>query len=301
MILLVALVLDAVLGEPDAMWSRVRHPAIAMGNTIAWFDARWNRGHARRGRGVAMVLVHVIGATALGLLIQALPLAPVWTGLAAASLLAQRSLCDHVAAVGDALRLSTEDGRMMVARIVGRDTAHMDQSAVARAAIESAAENLSDGVIAPAFWFLLAGLPGLLVYKVINTADSMVGYRTLRHAEFGWASARLDDLLNLVPARLTALTIAALSGGLSAWSDIRAEARRHRSPNAGWPEAAASRALGVALSGPRHYNGQLEDFPFVNPDGHRNLGPSDVDNAVALLWRVWWVLLATTLLIVLAS
>ncbi|MFN3291893.1 MAG: CobD/CbiB family cobalamin biosynthesis protein, partial [Gemmobacter sp.] len=208
-LLIPALLLDAAFGEPRWLWSRWPHPAVLMGRAVAALDSAWNHGPSRRLRGVAAVAVLVAGAGALGLGLSSLPGGPVWEILLAAVLLAQRSLADHVQAVADALRLSLADGRLMVARIVGRDTAAMDEAAVARAAIESAAENLSDGVVAPAFWFLVAGLPGILIYKAINTADSMIGHRTPRHEQFGWAAARLDDVLNLIPARLSALLIAA--------------------------------------------------------------------------------------------
>jgi adenosylcobinamide-phosphate synthase len=171
--------------------------------------------------------------------------------------------------------------------IVSRDTAAMDESAVARAAIESAAENMSDGVVAPLFWFAVAGLPGLLLYKITNTADSMIGYRTPRHAAFGWAAARFDDLLNLLPARGTAVLIALTQGGLRDWRGIVADAGLHRSPNAGWPEAAMARALGIALSGPRAYDGRMQDFPFVNAAGRKPLMVQDIEAAVRVLWAVW--------------
>ena len=290
-LLIPALALDAAFGEPGWLWSRLPHPAVLMGRAVAALDARLNRGGARRARGVAAVAVLVAGAGALGLARASLPLGPLWEVLGAAILLAQRSLADHVQAVGDALRLSLADGRMMVARIVGRDTAAMDEPAVARAAIESAAENLSDGVVAPAFWFLVAGLPGILIYKVVNTADSMIGHRTPRHERFGWAAARLDDLLNLIPARLTAVLIAAAAWRPDAAAIVLRDAPRHRSTNAGWPEAAMAVALGVAVSGPRSYGGVMTDQPFVHPEGRRDAGPDDIDAAVGLLWRVWAVML----------
>ena len=282
--------LDAALGEPRWLWQRRPHPAVLMGRAVGWAEARLNTGAGRRARGVAMIAGLGLGALLLGRALQELG----WLVeiVAVAILLAQKSLADHVGAVADALRLSLADARLMVARIVGRDSAEMDAPAVARAAIESAAENFSDGVIAPAFWYLLGGLPGLLLYKIVNTADSMVGYRTERYAEFGWAAARFDDLLNLVPARLSALMIAGLHGRLGDWRAIAADARRHRSPNAGWPEAAAARVLGVALSGPRAYDGALRDFAFVNETGRQTIGADEVDATVALLWRVWGTLLA---------
>ena len=287
-----ALLLDAALGEPPRLWSRLPHPVVLMGRAVSALDAALNRGAHRRLRGVAALAALVAGAWAAGAAIGALPGGPVPEALAAAILLAQRSLCDHVSDVARALGRSLGAGRAAVALVVGRDTAEMDASDVARAAIESAAENLSDGVAAPAFWFAVAGLPGMAAYKAVNTADSMIGHRTPRHEAFGWAAARLDDLLNWAPARLTALVLAAVSGRWRDWPAIARDARRHRSPNAGWPEAAAARALGAALSGPRRYGGRATADPFVHPEGRRALGPADIDAAVRLLWRGWAVLVA---------
>ncbi|WP_299968105.1 adenosylcobinamide-phosphate synthase CbiB [uncultured Roseobacter sp.] len=283
-ILLGALALDALLGEPYWLWSRLPHPAVLMGRLIGALDARFNRGTGRKLKGIACVLLLITigGAIGWGLSL----LGPLVQLLCAAILLAHGALVQHVADVAAGLRRALPDGRTMVARIVSRDTRSMDEAAVARAAIESGAENLSDGVIAPAFWFALAGLPGLVIYKMVNTADSMIGYRTPRHADFGWAAARLDDLLNLAPARLTALLIA-LPAGVLDIGGIRRDARLHRSPNAGWPEAAMSRAIGVALAGPRAYDGAMRDFPFVNTNGRRELGPLDIDASIAMLWRAW--------------
>jgi adenosylcobinamide-phosphate synthase len=219
--------------------------------------------------------------------IAALPFGWLWQVLLAAVLLAQRSLVDHVRAVAVALRGSLAEGRVAVAQIVGRDTGAMDDAAVARGAIESAAENFSDGVVAPVFWFLVFGLPGLLVYKITNTADSMIGYRTERHLEFGWAAARFDDLLNLIPARLTAVLILAVHWRPDLWPIVRRDAGLHRSPNAGWPEAAMAGVLGVALSGPRSYGGVMQEFAYVYPEGRRDLGPSAIDAACRALWYGW--------------
>lgn len=284
-ILALALLLDAALGEPRWLWARVPHPAVLLGRAVGALDRIGNTGKFRRARGVVAVLLLCLGAWGLGAGLA--PGGPVVGVIATAILLAQRSLADHVGAVARGLGQSTEAGRAAVAMIVSRDTAQMQPPQIARSAIESAAENLSDGVVAPAFWFLVGGLPGLLVYKAVNTADSMIGYRTPRHEAFGWAAARLDDALNLIPARLTALMIAAATGGLRRWPRIAADARQHRSPNAGWPEAAMARGLGVALAGPRSYDGRLRDFPFVNADGARDIGAPEIDRAVALLWRVW--------------
>ncbi|MEM1360487.1 MAG: adenosylcobinamide-phosphate synthase CbiB [Pseudomonadota bacterium] len=289
--LALALALDAWLGEPEWLWSRVPHPAVLMGRLIGWSDRHFNPGGKDRGRGIFALVGFCALTWIIGSLIVGLPGGPILEVIAAAILLAQRSLADHVTAVAEALERSLAEARTAVGQIVGRDTGQMEESDIARAAIESAAENLSDAVVAPAFWFLLGGLPALLLYKMINTADSMIGYRTERHLGFGWASARLDDLLNWVPARLTALMIAALYGGISHWQRIVTDAQRHRSPNAGWPEAAMARALGVALSGPRRYHGQLTEDPFVHPEGRKALGAKDIRAAVAVLWRVWGLLL----------
>lgn len=296
-VLVGAMLLDAALGEPRWLWQRLPHPAVLMGRVIGMTDARFNDGESRRLKGVLVVLGLVIGAIVLGKLIGLFGWLPEL--ILAAILLAQRSLVDHVRAVGDGLRLSLGDGRLMVARIVSRDTAQMDQSAVARSAIESGAENLSDGVIAPAFWFLIGGLPGLLVYKVVNTADSMIGYRSEKYLHFGWAAARLDDVLNWVPARITATLIAASHAGLFHWQAIKADARLHRSPNAGWPEAAMARALGISLAGPRAYDGKMQSFPFVNPEGRKELAPEDVDAACNALWRSWGITLAVAFILAL--
>ncbi|PTE22071.1 adenosylcobinamide-phosphate synthase [Cereibacter changlensis JA139] len=285
-LLVPALLLDAALGEPDWLWKRWPHPAVLMGRVVGWCDARLNHGRARRAKGVLAMALMGCGALILGALIAAVPDFGVLEVIVAAILLAQRSLVDHVRAVGDALRLSLGDGRLTVGWIVGRDTAAMDEPAVARAAIESAAENLSDGIVAPALWFLVFGLPGLMLYKITNTADSMIGHRTPRHEEFGWAAARLDDVLNWIPARVTAALIA-LSHGVTEPRRILRDAPLHRSPNAGWPEAAMAVVLGVALSGPRSYHGRRQEFPWVNPEGRRDAGPADVDAACGALWRAW--------------
>ena len=259
-LLLAALLLDAGLGEPRWLWSRLPHPAVVMGRGVGFLDRHLNVGEARKAKGVAALILLVALAGGTGWVIAEVPDYGIFEILTAAIVLAQRSLSDHVAAVARALRMSLPEGRRAVAMIVGRDTAALSEPAITRAAVESAAENLSDGVVAPAFWFLVAGLPGMLIYKIVNTADSMIGHRTPRHEAFGWAAARFDDLLNLIPARLTALMIAAAHG----WFDHRPilrDARLHRSPNAGWPEAAMAVVLDLSLSGPRSYHGQARDFP----------------------------------------
>ncbi|MEJ6747331.1 MAG: adenosylcobinamide-phosphate synthase CbiB [Yoonia sp.] len=292
---MIAMILDAIFGEPKALWDRAPHPAILMGRLIGAMDKRFNTGPARRIKGGAVMLALALGALALGGILHGL-FGWVADIIICAILLAQKSLTQHVKAVGDALRLSIGDGRQSVAMIVGRDTGAMDQGAVARGAIESAAENLSDGIIAPAFWFAIGGLPGLLFYKITNTADSMIGYKTPRHLEFGWAAARLDDVVNWIPARITGLLIWALNPN-TPLSTIQSEAALHRSPNAGWPEAAMAYNLNIALSGPRMYDGQLTDDPYVNPLGNHDLGPSHVDGAVRVLWQTWAAALCVALVI----
>lgn len=295
MTLVLAMLLDAILGEPKWLWSRLPHPAILMGRTVERLTSLLNAGQLKTVKGTLTITVLVIGAGLIGLVLSAFgPLAEI---VVVAVLLAQRSLVDHVRTVADGLRMSLAQGRRDVAMIVSRDTSNMTPSAVARSAIESAAENLSDGVIAPAFWFLVAGLPGLLIYKAVNTADSMIGYRTAQFEQFGKAAARLDDVMNWVPARLTALLIALPGGVVRNWPVIMADARLHRSPNAGWPEAAMAQANDVALAGPRSYDGAMQSFAWVNESGKRDLGPSDIDAAITRLWQAWALMLGATLLV----
>lgn len=290
-----AMVLDALLGEPKWLWNRVPHPAVVMGKAIGRLDAALN--NQTRWAGVLTVFVLIIGSILIGVLLAALP-GSVAEILVGGVLLAQRSLVQHVQAVADGLRLSDSAGRSAVAMIVGRDVTDMDSPAIARAAVESAAENFSDGVIAPLFWFVVLGLPGLIVYKAVNTADSMIGYRTERYENFGWAAARLDDVLNWIPARLSAMLIWAVSPQRATWAQLRADASLHRSPNAGWPEAAMAPALGIALSGPRSYDGTLQEFPWVHAAGRKAASPGDIDHAVQILWKAWGV--AAALIVVIA-
>ncbi|MEO0621966.1 MAG: adenosylcobinamide-phosphate synthase CbiB [Pseudomonadota bacterium] len=297
--LALALALDAAFGEPEALWRRVPHPVVLIGRAISALEAWLNQGAGRRAKGVfgLVLLVVPLGAGAWALSHPAL------YGVAevalAAILLAQRSLVEHVGAVADELDQGLVEGRKAVAMIVGRDPEQLDKAGVARAAIESAAENFSDGLVAPAFWFAVGGLPGIVLYKAVNTADSMIGHRTERYEAYGWAAARLDDLLNLVPARLSALLIAAAGAAPHALSITWRDARLHRSPNAGWPEAAMAAGLGVALSGPRSYGGQPTDEPWVNAEGRRDPGAAEIRRACTLLWRAWGIVLALALTLVL--
>jgi adenosylcobinamide-phosphate synthase len=298
MILIVALLLDAAFGEPRWLWDRLPHPAVLMGRLVGWCDRRFNRNGDLKLKGTLTAAGLVLTGLALGAVIRLIPDHGVLEALTVAILVAQKSLVEHVRAVATALRRSIPEGRNAVAMIVGRDTAQMTGPDISRAAIESAAENLSDGVVAPVFWYLILGLPGILAYKLINTADSMIGHLTPRYKDFGWASARLDDVLNLIPARLTALLIALTHGWLDP-SPILRDAPKHRSPNAGWPESALAPVLNVALSGPRSYNGLRKDYPWVWPEGRRDPGPDDIDAAANALWRVWAALLAVAVLLAL--
>jgi adenosylcobinamide-phosphate synthase len=304
--LALALVLDAVFGEPDWLWRRAPHPAVLFGRGIGWLEGLLNQGANRRAKGVVAVGVLVIAVWLPAWLLSQEVFLGVFEVLGAAVLLAQRSLADHVSAVADALRVSLADGRSAVARSVGRGPETLEQAGVARAAIESAAENFSDGVVAPVFWFLVAGLPGIALYKALNTADSMIGYRSARYAEFGCAAARLDDVLNWVPARLAGFLICVVgpmsfSGGRAAMEVMRRDAPLHKSPNAGWPESATAASLEIALAGPRIYVGVLTDDPFMNAGGRKAAGPADIEAAVRLIWRAWVAVLAVAVLAVLVG
>lgn len=298
-----SLAVEAAAGYPDRLYRAIGHPVTWIGALIAMLDRRLNRERdapgARRAAGVAAVLALVAASGLAGLAVQlvcggglGLGLGLIAAALVAGTLLAQRSLHAHVAAVAEALeRNGLAGGRRAVSHIVGRDPESLDEAAVARAAIESLAENFSDGVVAPAFWLAVAGLPGAAVYKAINTADSMIGHRTARHEAFGWASARLDDLVNLPAARLAALlivTAAVFTPGASArgaWRATLRDARRHRSPNAGWPEAAMAGALGLALAGPRRYGGIRVEDALMNAGGRREATAGDIRRALALYRR----------------
>jgi adenosylcobinamide-phosphate synthase len=270
----VGLALDALLGWPGGLFARIGHPVVWLGALIGALDRRCNRtGDApwqRRVAGVAAALVVIALAAALGWAAQA-TVAFGWSrmfllGILAWPFIALRSLHDHVAAVARPLEAGdVAAARTAVSMIVGRDPAQLDQAGIARAAIESLAENTSDGIVAPVFWGALFGLPGIVGYKAVNTLDSMIGHRTVRHESFGWAAARIDDLLNFIPARLTGFLLALLSARpQAAMACMARDARAHRSINAGWPEAAMAGALGVRLCGPRSYHGVLADEPWLN-------------------------------------
>ena len=295
LLLTLALCLDAVLGEPRWLWGRVPHPAVQMGRCVHYLDQTLNGPRAARLAGILALGIMVLLAGTLGWALSLL--GGLVSIIVAAILLAHRSLVDHVHAVAAGLRLSDAEGRRAVRLIVSRDVRNAHPADVARAGLESLAENFSDGVVAPAFWFLVAGLPGIIIYKMVNTADSMIGYRTPKYAQFGWAAARCDDLLNWIPARLTALALMIAGGAWHARHAIRADAALHRSPNAGWPEAALAHSLSFALAGPRSYDGAVQDFPWVNGDGTRDLTASDIDAGIRLVWKTWGGIVATLLVL----
>ncbi len=299
--MVVGLAVEAVLGWPDALHARIGHPVTWLGKLIGWSDQKFNRDtdahllRRLRGTGVALAvagLAYGLAALVAWALPEGWPGA-VLTGLIAWPLLATRSLHDHVAAVARPLAAADLPGaRRAVAMIVGRDPDRLDQAGVARAALESLAESTSDGIVAPVFWGLLLGLPGIAAYKAINTLDSMIGHLSPRHAAFGWAAARIDDVANLIPARLSGLLFVAVSGhdAARALRVMWADASHHRSPNAGWPEAALAGALNIRLSGPRVYDGQMTAEPWVNaaaPDPT----PADLTRGLALYRRAMTALI----------
>ncbi|MGH7114484.1 MAG: adenosylcobinamide-phosphate synthase CbiB [Stellaceae bacterium] len=296
LLLAAGLAVDAGLGDMPLIFRRVPHPVVLAGRAIAFFDRKLNRETrsetARRIRGVVTAIALVGLAAVLGLAIEWLCRGSLVGAaveiLLIAVLVAQRSLFEHVAEVALALdRGGLAAGREAVRHIVGRDPRSLDIYGVARAAIESLAENFSDGVVAPVFWYLVLGLPGLFAYKMANTLDSMIGHRTQHYRSFGWAAARFDDLVNLVPARISGLLIAAAALFAEKCRPGRAlaimlrDGRKHRSPNAGWPEGAMAGALGLALAGPRHYPEGIVVDPWVG-DGTARVATSDIARALSL-------------------
>ena len=302
-VLLLAALLDAATGEPRWLYRHVAHPVVAIGRVVAWGERRLLRPgvpEARlRWRGIALLLGTAGGAALFGWttghLMRRLPGGWLLEAALMSTLLAQRSLAEHVAAVADGLDRGLADGRRAVALIVGRDPERLDEAGVCRAAVESLAENLSDGVVAPLFWGVVAGLPGMLAYKAVNTLDSMVGHKSDHYRAFGWASARFDDLANLVPARLTGALLC-LAGAperapLESCRVMLRDAPHHRSPNAGWPEAAMAAALGVRLAGPRVYGGVAVADAWMG-DGRAEVTPADIRRGLRLAWRAWWLAVA---------
>lgn len=300
-VLFLALLVDRAVGDPESAWSRVPHPVVLFGKAVSFAERQFNRkglsDRDRRAYGIMAILALLIASVLAGILMSRLFVFAGFFGIIAeivvvAVLLAQKSLADHVGAVAVALRKDgIVGGRRAVSMVVGRDPNTLDRAGICRAAIESLAENFSDGIIAPALFYAVFGLPGLFAYKMLNTADSMIGHMTPRYRQFGWASAKLDDLANWPAARLSAVVIA-----LGAWIRRgRPSARKsisvalrdhglHRSPNSGWPESAMAGALDISLAGPRTYAGEQVMEPMQNSAGRKNIGPIDIDLALEVFW-----------------
>lgn len=311
LILFVALLIDRFDGQ-EWLWRHVAHPVVWFGKAINFADQHFNIGTVtalqRRRNGFISIALLMLAAAAAGWLLQSF-LRPMWylgwlaEAFVVGVLLAQRSLADHVSAVATALMSGGLDaGRAEVAKIVGRDPAQLDEAGVCRAAIESLAENSSDGVVAPAFWYAVGGLPGLFAYKLLNTADSMIGHLNERHRDFGRFAAKLDDAANWIPARLTGFLIicagllrSGWSTARNAWTVMLRDARSHRSPNAGWPEAAMAGALGLCLGGPRRYGDMTVNEPVLNGAGRRTASPIDIGLALDRFWTAMVLLYSLTI------
>ena len=316
-VLLLALLIDRSIGDPDWLWRKLPHPVAAFGAGIKWFETRFNKktmsSRCRKWYGLGALLILLLATFIVGLVVHRLLLPLGFTGiiieaLVASIFLAQKSLVDHVARVEKAFKQgSLAEARGAVSLIVGRETKNLDESAVCRAAIESLAENSSDGVVAPVFWYLILGLPGLFCYKLVNTADSMIGYKNERFKDFGWASARLDDVVNSIPARLTAFIVILTSGlfinrkaAAKSLEVVKKDARHHHSPNAGFSECAFAGALDVKLLGPRIYSGEAVDEPFQNESG-KMAAPDDIYRAIRLFKRSMDVLFLIILVVFLIA
>jgi len=290
-----ALAIERLVGYPKWLHQRFGHPVEWYGNLLARFDRRLNRpdknpGWNRlKGLFTIIALITIIFVITLPLtgLLRNLPYSALLEALLAVPLLAQKELKRYVRQVAEALKIGLQEGRHAVSHIVGRDTSTLNSSDVTRAAIESLAENTSDGIVAPAFWLVIFGLPGIAIYKVINTADSMIGYKSQKYLTFGWAAARLDDLVNLIGARLTGLLFAGAASltnpmaASRAFSTIWHDASKHASPNAGWPEAAVAGVLNIRLGGPRSYANREVNLPWMG-DGRKELRPADIQSALRL-------------------
>ena len=296
LVVMLALAIDVALGDPPRLWDRVPHPVAVFGGLIAFFDRKLNRPQRSdrdrfwRGMLAAFVLVALAGFAgyALQWLCAQIPYGWIAGAAIGSVLIAYRSLFNHVRAVADGLDVSLAQGRAAVGHIVGRDPDSLDEHGVSRAAIESAAENFSDGVVAPVIWFAVLGLPGLFAYKAINTLDSMIGHRDSDYEHFGKFAARLDDAVNAVPARIAGLLIVITAGigigtkGGDAWAAAIRDAEKHRSINAGWPEAAMAGALGIALAGPRQYRDFIVDDAWMNDGARTDATSADIYRALSL-------------------
>ncbi len=299
-----ALLVERFIGYPPPVFDKIGHPVMWIGRLITWADHKLNipgvnktDGRLRGALALAGLIVavfvpsyiaaQILGTTRIGWMLEA---------LLATSLIAQKSMRDHVRDVLRAFNHSLPAARAAVAKIVGRDPAQLDESGISKAALESLAENTSDGIVAPILWYAVLGLPGLAVYKAINTADSMIGHKSEKYLHFGWAAARLDDLVNLPFSRLTGLLFAATepSRFKDVFAVMRRDAPKHGSPNAGWPEAAMAAVLGLKFGGPRTYQGEPVDLPFMG-EGREHLTRLDIKRGLKLFSRAMWLLFAAML------
>jgi adenosylcobinamide-phosphate synthase len=311
-----ALAIDRLVGEPDVIWSRIPHPIVVFGNAISFVEKRWNsadkNGYERRRDGFLAIAGLLFLAGAAGLLLHCLfhkfgIFGLVAEGIFASIFLAQHSLLSHVSDVEIARRAHGVDAaRVSVSKIVGRDPNLLDEAGVCRAAIESLAENASDGVVAPVFWFAVLGLPGLLMYKMLNTADSMIGHMNECYRDFGRASAKLDDVANYIPARICGLLFVVATmiviGTAAARRSLNVmmrDARLHRSPNAGWPEAAMAGALDLVLGGPRAYPGYAVNEPVLNAAGRMNASGDDIKASLNITSTMFSLILSLVLILAL--
>ena len=286
-ILLLALILDYLIGDPIKVWSRIPHPAVMMGKLVSWFDYNLNFGSALKLKGILTIFSLSLIALLIGQFVHLLPDYGLIELLITTILLAHNSLIKHVKDVSVGLSNSLSEGRSAVACIVGRQTKDLDESNVSRAAVESAAENFSDAVLAPVFWYLLLGLPGLFLYKMTNTADSMIGYKSEKYLLFGFGAAKFDDLMNLIPSRICGMIMCSAYFSKANFLVMFKDAKLHASPNAGWPEAAMASILNVALAGPRIYHDKLTDYEFINSSGRQNMNRKDINYAIKVLNRSW--------------
>lgn len=295
LVLLVGWIADLVMGDPE----RLPHPIVWFGKVIAWFERMLNKGRGRRAKGVITALI-LIGAVFAGMffLLRWVDSINVFLGLAVKAILvfyclAGTTLIREVRKVFEAVDRSLEEGRQQVARIVGRDTSELTEQEVRIAALETLAENLSDGVVAPVFWYAILGVPGMMAYKMVNTLDSMIGYRTQRYRLFGWCAARIDDVANYLPARLTTLLMLTVTGRFRLLNFVTWFGREHASPNSGYPEAALAGILDCRFGGPHTYFGEVIDKPYIGTND-RPITTADMERAVSINRRVEVVVVVIT-------
>ena len=270
--LLIALCLDRLFGWPEFIFRRFSHPVVGFGHLISLFESKlnkstWSSG-IRKATGVFSLFFLLTSFAALSFLILLVipegPIGVLATSFLVWPLIAAKSLADHVAAVAEPLKANDlPEARQAVSMIVGRNSNQLGSNDIARAALESLAENTSDGVTAPLFWGVLLGFPGVLIYKFVNTADSMIGYKNERYEQFGKFAAKLDDVLNFIPARLTAILMLIITGKIHLIGKVFHEGTKHSSPNAGYPEAALAFILDCRFGGPNYYHGKLVDKPYI--------------------------------------